>query len=270
MARLGIIAGGGGLPRKLIDTCKREGRNFFVLAFKGQTDPALVEGIPHFWAKLGATGSAISILKKENVDTLVMAGAIRRPSLAELKPDWRTIQIFARLGAKAFGDDALLRAIADEIESNGFKVVGAHEVAPEIITPAGILGKRKPDAGHAEDMDIAIRTAKTLGALDIGQAAIVQQGIVLGVEAVEGTDALIARCRILKRKGRGGVLVKSCKPQQDQRLDLPTIGMRTVRNAFEAGLEGIAVEAGASIILDRENVVDAADKLGIFIAGFNA
>lgn len=263
MPRLGIIAGGGALPERLVAACKRDNRDYFVLGLKGQADIT-----PNAWTRLGALGNTIGILKENAVDTLVMAGAVRRPTLAELKPDWRTIQVFARLGAKALGDDMLLRAVAGEFEKDGFRIVGAHEVEPALITPPGVLGKTQPTAGHQADIDAGIRAARSLGVLDIGQGAVVQQGIVLAVEAVEGTDALIDRCRSLKRKGRGGVLVKSCKPQQDRRLDLPTIGLRTIRKCFEAGIEGIAIEAGASIILDRESVVDAADKLGLFVVGF--
>jgi DUF1009 family protein len=226
------------------------------------------EGAPHGWVKLGATDEAIALLKAEKIDELVMAGSVRRPGLLEMKPDWRTLQIFARLGLAALGDDALLRAVAAELEKEGFRIVGAHEIEPSLITSEGLLTQKAPSAENNADIEYGIKVVKALGQLDVGQAAVVQQGIVLGLEAVEGTDALLKRCKSLRRKGRGGVLVKGCKPQQDRRLDLPTIGLRTVRLAYEAGLEGIAVEAGASLVLDREAVAAAADKLGIFITGF--
>ena len=267
MPRLGIIAGGGALPQKLIEACKRDGRDFFVLGFKGQTEETLVTGVPHAWTRLGATNAAIDILKKHGVDTLVMAGAMRRPSLVELRPDWRTVRVFAKLGKKAFGDDALLRAVAGELEGEGFQMVGAHEIEPALIVGEGVLGTVQPLPEQMADINKGVQVAKQLGAMDVGQAAVVQEGIVLGVEAIEGTDALIKRCKPLARKGRGGVLVKCCKPQQDKRMDLPAIGQRTVRNAHEAGLAGIAVEAGASIILDCAAVTKAADKLGLFILG---
>lgn len=270
MTRLGIISGGGGLPRKLIERCRRDNRDVFVLAFRGQTDEMTVEGIPHAWTKLGATGEAIDILKKNAVNDLVMAGRIRRPSLSEMKPDFRTLQVFAKLGLRALGDDLLLRAVAGELEKEGFRVLGAHEVDPGLLTPEGILGARQPQPEHKADIDFGIRTAKTLGALDVGQAVVIQQGIAIGLEAIEGTDALLERCAKLRRKGRGGVLVKACKPQQDKRLDLPAVGLRTVRKAYEAGLEGIAVEAGSSLLLDREEVIAAADSLGIFLMGFRS
>jgi DUF1009 family protein len=270
MARLGIIAGGGNLPKKLIVACQRASRDFFVLALQGQAEKALVDGVPYQWVRIGATDEAISILKAEHVDEVVMAGTVRRPGLLEMKPDWRTLQVFARLGLSALGDDALLRAVAGELEKDGLKLIGAHEIEPSLITPEGLLTKKAPSPENDADLQYGIKVIKTLGQLDVGQAAIVQQGIVLGVEAVEGTDALLKRGRGLKHQGRGGVLVKGCKPQQDKRLDLPTVGLRTVRLAHEAGLEGIAVEAGASLILDREAVAEAADKLGMFITGFKA
>ncbi len=268
MSRLGIIAGGGGLPARLIAACRRDQRPFFVLGLKGQTDGGILRDTSHAWSRLGATSESIKILKSNDVDTLVMAGAIRRPSLAEMKPDLRTIQIFAKLGLRALGDDALLRTVAEEAEKEGFRLIGVQEIEPGLLSPEGVIGKVAPTAEHRADIDFGIRVAKDLGRLDVGQACVVQQGIVLGVEAVEGTDALLERCRKLRRKGRGGVLVKSCKPQQDRRLDLPAIGLRTVRRAYEAGLEGIAIEAGAAVLLDRDEVAAAADKLGMFILGF--
>jgi DUF1009 family protein len=268
MSRIGIIAGGGSLPQKLVDACKHGQRDFFVLALQGQADKSLVGGVPHKWVRIGATDEAISILKSEHVDEVVMAGSVRRPGLLEMKPDWRTVQVFARLGLSALGDDVLLRAVAGELEKDGFKVIGAHEIEPALITAEGLLTKKTPSAENNADLQYAIKTVKTLGQLDIGQAAVVQQGIVLGVEAVEGTDGLLKRCKGLRRKGHGGVLVKGCKPQQDQRMDMPVIGTRTVKMAYEAGLEGIAAEAGVTLILDRDAVIEAADKFGLFVTGF--
>ena len=270
MSRLGIIAGGGGLPRKLIEACQREDKPFFVLAIQGQTDKKNLKDIPHSWCRIGAIGEAINILNAEKVDTLVLAGSVRRPGLPEMRPDWRTIQVFARLGMAAFGDDTLLRAVSAEFEKEEFKLVGAHEIEPRLLMPEGVLTKKTPSSENKVDVEYGIKVVRELGLLDVGQAVVVQQGIVLGVEAVEGTDALLERCKGLRRKGRGGVLVKICKPQQDKRMDLPTIGLQTLRYALEAGLEGIAVEAGASLLLDREEVVASADRLGVFVMGFKA
>ena len=270
MGRLGIIAGAGTLPKELIDACRRDQRDFFVLGIEKHADPAFLADAPHQYVRLGQTGTSIAILKKNNVDTVVMAGAVRRPTLSEMRPDWRTIQVFARLGSRALGDDALLRAVSAELESEGFRVVGVQDIEPALITPPKTLTAFTPLPDHMADIEYGIRVTKVLGQMDVGQAAVVQQGIVLGLEAVEGTDALLDRCRSVRRKGRGGVLVKSCKPQQDKRADLPTIGIRTVRKAYEAGLVGIAVEAGSTIILGRQDVVEAANRLGLFIHGYTA
>lgn len=268
MARLGIIAGAGTLPKELIEACRRDKRDFFVLGIEKHVDASILDGTAHACVRLGQTEASIAILKKNNVDTVVMAGAVRRPTLAEMRPDWRTVQVFAKLGRRALGDDALLRAVAQELEQEGFRVAGVQDIEPALLTPALTLSVLKPQPDHLIDIEAGIQVTKVLGQLDVGQAAVVQQGIVLGVEAVEGTDALLDRCRLLRRKGRGGVLVKSCKPQQDKRTDLPTVGIRTVRKAFEAGLEGIAVEAGATIILGRQDVTEAADRLGLFLHGY--
>jgi DUF1009 family protein len=268
MSRLGIIAGAGGLPRQLVDACQLQGRDFYILGLERQTDPLLVKGLDHGWTRLGALAQGIDLLKSGGVDTLVLAGGVRRPSLPELKPDWRTMKVFMRLGGAAFGDDTLLKAVRDELQAEGFDFIGAHEILPELLTPARVLGRVQPQTQDDKDIDFAIHITKTLGVLDVGQSAVVQQGISLAVEAIEGTDALLQRVRGLKRKGGGGVLVKSCKPQQDKRFDLPTIGPKTVARAAEAGLSGIAVEAGASLIVEREKTIAAADACGLFIKGF--
>lgn len=267
MTRLGLIAGGGDLPRRLAAAAREQGREVFILGLRGQTDPSLMQGFSHAWTRLGATSEAIDILKSNGVVELVMAGAVRRPALGDLKPDWRTLRAFSRLGLRALGDDMLLRAVAAELESEGLKVLGAHHIDPGLLAPEGVMGRIAPGEGHVADIETAARAARALGALDIGQGAVAQQGIVLGLEAVEGTDALIARCGVLRRKGRGGVLVKLPKPNQDRRLDLPAVGIRTVIKCHEAGLEGIAVGAGGTLILDRAAVADVADRLGLFLMG---
>ncbi len=196
---------------------------------------------------------------------------MRRPSLAALRPDWRAAKFFARVGYRALGDDGLLSAVVAELEREGFQVVGPDQVLGAGLAPEGRL---RPDpsrcAGDGRYRAWRAHRARALGALDIGQAVVVQQGLVLGVEAIEGTDELIRRCAALRREGPGGVLVKVEKPGQEQRADRPTIGPRTVALAAEAGLRGIAVEAGATIVLDRGEVVAAADRAGLFVLGIRA
>ena len=266
--RLGIIAGGGGLPRRLIESCRAKGREVFVLALDGEADPETVEAVPHAWCRMGAAGKALGLLRDNDVTELVLAGGIRRPTLSAVRPDWRAAKFFAKVGYRMLGDDGLLSAIVKELEIEGFHLVGAHELLDGGATvPEGTLGRLAPSEEATADIVRGIAMARAIGALDIGQAVVVQQGLVLGVEAIEGTDALLERCAKLRRGGPGGVLVKLEKPGQESRVARPTIGPRTVRLAAEAGLQGIAVEAGATLLLDRDEVVRAADAAGLFVVG---
>jgi DUF1009 family protein len=266
---LGILAGSGGLPRILAETASADGRSIFIVAFRGQADPATVVGFPHVWVRLGEAGKTISELRKAGVLDLVMAGAVRRPSLGELGLDWRGTQLFARIGARALGDDGLLSAVTRELELEGFRLIGADTVLAHSVASAGLMGAHAPDEQASADIAHGVRIARVLGSLDIGQAVVVQQGLVLGVEAIEGTDALLIRAGEQRRDGVGGVLVKIAKPQQERRVDLPTIGIRTVARAAASGLRGIAVEASASIVLDRPATIAAADAAGLFLVGLD-
>lgn len=266
-SKLAILAGGGPLPAMLARAVRGSGRDVFVVAFTGHTDPVSTEGFPHLWSRFGAAGSVIRRLHEEGVGEIVFVGPVRRPSFGDLMPDWWTTQFLARIGVRALGDDGLLRAIAGALEAEGFRVRGLHELLDGLLTSPGPVGRCFPDEQAERDIARGVAVARGLGALDVGQGAVVQQGLVLAVEAVEGTDAMLSRCRDLARPGPGGVLVKTSKPQQDNRLDLPTIGETTVVNAAAAGLRGIAVEAGGSLIVDRAGVAAAADRLGLFVVG---
>jgi DUF1009 family protein len=265
--RLGIVAGGGGLPRRLVESCRAAGRDVFVLALEGAAEPGTVRDVPHAWCRIGAAATGLALLRENNVSELVLAGGIRRPSLAALRPDWRAAKLFARIGRRALGDDGLLSAVVRELEQEGFRVIGADELLDAEPVPEGPLGKIRPDGQSEADIEHGLRVAWTLGVLDVGQSVIVQQGLVLGVEAIEGTDELLRRCARLRREGPGGVLVKVAKPGQERRADRPTIGPRTIALAAETGLRGIAIEADATIVLDRDEVVGAADDAGLFVVG---
>jgi len=268
MSRIGIIAGKGSLPEKLIAACARNKKSCFVIAIKGQTDAKILKDVPFKWVKLGETSETIKILKEENITSIVMGGAIKRPGIFDLNPDLKTMQIIADVGISSLGDDKLLRAITKELEKEGFKIIGAHEIEPSLLTPKQLLTKAIPSKDNMADIEQGMKVAKGIGALDIGQAVIIQQGVVIGVEAVEGTNELIERYSKLKyERGYSGVLVKASKPNQDVRIDLPTIGPKTVEVAFKAGLAGIAIEANASMILEREKTIEVADKLGMFVIG---
>lgn len=265
--KLGIIAGGGDAPRRLMQALEETGRPYFLICLEGHADPDLGAGKDHIRIPLGAGAKLRDGAREAGVEDIVMVGRVRRPSITELKPDWLALQKLTKIGLTMLGDDGLLQAVGKIIEEEGFRLIGAHEVFTDLLTPAGVLGQHHPDAGAWADIRRGIEVATALGQVDVGQAVVVQQGVVLGVEAIEGTDALLTRCAGLKREGEGGVLVKLCKPQQDRRFDLPALGPQTVHNAITAGLRGIAAHAGASLLIDRAQAILDADKAGVFVVG---
>lgn len=268
--KLGIVAGGGTLPKKLIDYCIRNEIPYFVLAITGNAlESDFTSDIPHLFIRIGQAGTGFKRFKDECVQDIVMIGTIRRPTLADLVPDLRTAAFFSKIGLKSLGDDGILRALIKEIEAEKMKVIGIHEIMPELLLPLGILTSKKPDKQAIADIKRGIEAALKLGELDIGQSVIVQQGLVLGVEGIEGTDELIKRCGTYKRKGDGPVLVKLRKTTQDMRVDLPTIGVKTIENAHQSGLKGLAVHAENALIADKENVIKLADKYKMFLIGIN-
>lgn len=261
---LGIIAGAGALPGLLVSAARAQGRGFTVLGITGFCDPALA----NHWIHMGEAGRAFDLLKSAGAEEVVLAGGLRRPALGDIKPDLKGAGILARIAARLLpgvGDDTLLSAIIAEFEREGFRIVGADQVLSDLLAPSGRLGAHAPDAGALADITVGLDAARGLGAADKGQAVIVLTGAVIGTEDAEGTDALIAR------HGKpGAVLVKAKKPQQERRADLPTIGPATVENAARAGLKGIAVEAGHTLVLGREEVARAADAAGLFVVGVPA
>ncbi|MBM3487386.1 MAG: LpxI family protein [Alphaproteobacteria bacterium] len=268
---LGIVAGGGALPAALIAACRAEGRPVFVLALEGQAEPgAAIETAPHAWLRLGEAGRGITLLRDAGITEIVLAGRVRRPSLTELRPDRWTARVMAKVGWSVFGDNALLATLVREIEAEGFRIVRPEAILAAILATSGTYGRHAPDPIAMRDIERGAAVVRALGTLDIGQAVVVQEGLVLGVEAIEGTDALIGRCAALARTGPGGVLVKLAKPGQELRVDLPTIGPTTVERCAAAGLRGIAVEAGRTLVLDRGATVAAADTRGLFLTGIEA
>ncbi|MFM8681935.1 MAG: LpxI family protein [Alphaproteobacteria bacterium] len=265
--RLGVLAGGGNLPASVVDAARAQGRDVFVLAFEGQTEAGWLAGVEHAWVRLGQFADAFARLRAAGVGEVCLIGPVRRPSLSELRPDWRAAQALARIGVRAFGDDGLLSAVVREIEAEGFAVVGADEILGALAARRGSYGRVEPGPRDHEDIARGVAVLQALGAVDVGQAVVVERGVVLGIEAIEGTDALVARCAALRREASGGVLVKIAKPAQERRVDLPTIGVRTVGAVADAGLAGIAVEAGRTLVADARAVAEAADARGIFVFG---
>ncbi len=271
--RLGLVAGGGGLPLALAAHCRAVGRPVTVLRLEGFADPALAayEGRA---VGLGRFGETVEALRAAGCRSVCFAGAVSRPDFMALDFDAVGRAAAPSLVAAArAGDDALLRAVAAVFEAQGFAVEGAHAVMASLALPAGALGARAPSPEHMSDIARALDVARRMGALEIGQGAVVARGLVLAVEAQEGTDAMLARVAALPEALRGvptaraGVLAKAPKPIQDLRLDMPTLGVRTVEGAAQAGLAGIAGEAGAVLVVDRDAVIAAADRLGLFVVG---
>lgn len=268
--KLGIIAGGGAIPGHLIQHCRDQGRDVFVVAVDGHADALALDDIPHLRTRLGAVGKVITSLHEAAVQEIVLIGSLRRPSLTELRPDARGTRLLMKAGKAAFGDDGLLSTVVGELEGEGFTVVGADAIVSELLVPAGPLGEVTPDKQAEQDIQRGREVVEGLGKLDLGQATVVQDGYVLAIEAAEGTDMMLSRCAELRREGAGGVLVKCRKPGQDRRVDLPTIGSRTIETAVAAGLRGIAVEAGHTMLVDRSAAVEKANQHGVFIVGFEA
>ena len=268
-APLGILAGGGELPFLLVQASRASGREPFVIAFNGFTEQRVVAGTRHAWVDLAKVGQTMRHLHEAGCRAVVFAGGMRRPSLSSLIPDLRGAAVLAKI-ARAGGDDAVLRVLVAEMEAEGFRVLGADDILGDLIARAGSMGTHAPALDAWSDIRRGAAVVRALGAVDVGQAAVVQQGIVLGVEAAEGTDALLARCGALRREGRGGVLVKLKKPGQERRTDLPMIGAATVINAAAAGLVGVAVEAGEALVMGRAQVAAEADARGLFVYGLTA
>jgi UDP-2,3-diacylglucosamine hydrolase len=269
MRKVGLVAGGGILPRAAADAVMAAGNSVHVVALDGHARLEDFEGLDCTVCRLGAVGAILEALHSAGVDDVCMIGKVSRPSLSQLRPDKRAIGLIARYGFGALGDDALLRAVAKVLISEGFRLVGVHHLIGGVLLSAGSIGSKLPTPDELMDIGKGLKIARKIGQADIGQAIVIQQGVILAVEAIEGTDRLIGRTKELVFPGRGPILVKACKPQQDSRLDLPTIGPTTIHNAAAAGFSGVAAEAGRTLVADLDNLRNAADEAHIFVYGAN-
>jgi UDP-2,3-diacylglucosamine hydrolase len=269
--KLGIIAGAGLLPRRIVDRCLAQRRDFQLLLLDGHADPALHSGLSFHTVRLGAVGEMFDRLRQAGCREVVFAGKVERPSWRELRPDWRAARFLADFALKADkGDNALMAAIVATCEAEGFKVRAPAELLGEERLTPGPLGRLSPTASQSHDIALGVTVAQQIGRLDIGHAVAVQGGLVLGVEAAEGTDALIERCGRLRRDGGGPVLVKLRKPQQEIRADPPTIGPATIAHAATAGFSGIAIDAAGTLIIDLETTIATADRSALFLVAVEA
>jgi DUF1009 family protein len=273
-APLGLIAGGGDLPRAVAHSARESGRDVFVVCLTGSMLPDWEAAFQHTWLTPGEPGRIVRALKAAGCDEILLAGKVDRPKFSDMKLDAKGMLLLPRaIAAARQGDDALLRFIVGICEDEGLRAVSVAQAAPGLICGADALGRVTPDAAGIDDIAAAFKVVRALGAADVGQAAVVCDGLTLAVEAAEGTDAMIARVGSLREALRGtanaprGVLVKALKPTQDSMTDMPVVGVQTVRNAHAVHLAGIALEAGTSLIVDKAAVAAEADRLGLFVVG---
>ncbi len=274
---VGVIAGGGTMPFAVADLLTARGLAAVIFALKGACDPAGVARFRHHWISVGQVGKATRLFRSEGCRDLIFIGSVARPALSEIRLDWGTLRVMAHVVA-AFrgGDDHLLSGIGRILEQDGFRMVGIKDAAPDLLMPEGAITRAVPDGNAAADIARGREVLGALGPFDIGQAAIIIDGQVVAVEDIEGTDGLLARVARLRADGRiptkagRGVLVKAPKSGQDLRFDLPAVGPNTVEGAARAGLAGIAVAAGNTLVAESQAMIEAADKAGLFVTGLPA
>jgi UDP-2,3-diacylglucosamine hydrolase len=272
---LGLICGTGTVPFAVAEAVRRRGRPVVLFALRGWADAAAVTAYPHHWIALGQFGRFCRLARTERCRDLVLVGGLVRPPLLQLRLDWGTLRQMPLI-IRSFrgGDDHLLSGMGRMFESVGFRLIGAHEAAPEITAPGGALGRISPAAATADDIARGFALLAATSTFDIGQAAVVAGRRVVAIEAAEGTDAMLDRVAAMRASGRitvaagTGVLVKAPKRRQDRRFDLPSIGPGTVTRAAKAGLAGIAVIAGATIMAEPQRIAEEADRAGLFVAGY--
>jgi UDP-2,3-diacylglucosamine hydrolase len=274
MDPVAVICGGGSLPATVADALIGQGRGVVMFPLFGWADPAAVERFRHHWIHIGQLGRFLRFARSEGCRDLVMIGTLVRPPIRHIRLDMETLRVMPRI-IRSFrgGDDHLLSGIGRIVEDYGFRLLGAHEVAPQILAPLGPIGRCAPTPRDEVDIKRALALLAAIGPFDVGQAAVVADGRVLAVEAAEGTDHMLAHIAEMRRGGRirsaagTGVLVKAPKPSQDRRFDLPTVGPSTVEHAAAAGLAGLAVVAGEVIVAEPVRVAALADTAKIFVAG---
>jgi len=271
---LAVVCGGGSLPFTVADAVMKRGRRAVLFAIEGWADPERIRAYPHHWASLGRFGWFCRTARAEGCRDVVFIGSLIRPPIWQLRPDLKTLRLLPRI-LRLFhgGDDHLLSGIASIFEEHGFRLIGAHEIAPEILMPEGVLGRQTPSSRDRADIERGLALLNATSPFDIGQGAVVADARVIAIEAAEGTDGMLARVEQLRRAGQleaasgRGVLIKAAKRHQDRRLDLPSIGPQTVEGAKRAGLAGIAVTAGSTILADPNRIAAVADRENLFVVG---
>ena len=265
---LGLVAGAGQFPLLCAKAAKRRGRRVVAIAHRGETDSSLSKEVDQIeWVHLGQLGRLIKILKKAGASEAIFAGSITKTRMfRDARPDLRAIKLWGALKNRL--DDGILRAVADEIEGEGIQILPSTILLKELLVPPGVLTRRSPSKSQWKDIRFGWRLAKDLGRLDIGQCVVVKDRAVLAVEAIEGTDNTIFRGGQLG--GRGAVVIKVCKPRQDIRFDLPSIGTRSIQKMAQVKASVLAVEVGRTLFFDRDSTIDLANRSGIAIVGIDS
>ncbi|MBO6892991.1 MAG: UDP-2,3-diacylglucosamine diphosphatase LpxI [Roseibium sp.] len=274
--RIALIAGNGSLPGQIVDALSQSGRDFQLVAIRGEADER-TRHLADTELGWGEIGRLYSFLKRTDCkEVLLIGGVSKRPDFTSILGDFGTLKRLPTIfRALAGGDDSLLTKVIRLFEDEGYRVVGIKDVAPELLASSGVLGSVGPKDSDWQDLELALTATKKLGELDIGQAAVAVGGRVVALEGAEGTDAMLERCASLRQsgrirvKGRTGVLVKTAKPNQDLRVDLPTVGPRTIDLAVEAGLAGIAIEAQGALIAEKDATLARANEVGLFVIGID-
>lgn len=274
---IGLIAGGGVLPFAVADALAARGIAPVIFALKGFCDPVQVVRFRHRWIALGRFGSLTKAMRSEGCRDILFIGALVRPALSDIRLDWGSLRLIpAFVAGLRGGDDHLLSTAAGFFEKSGFRLIGIKDVVPELLMPEGCLTHAKPDSAALADIAIGRDMLHAISPFDIGQAVVVIDNHVVATEDIGGTDSLLARVARLREEGRlrakrgRGVLVKGPKHGQDLRFDLPALGPLTVAGVAEAGLAGIAIAAGYSVVAEPQVMIEAADNAGVFITGVRA
>jgi DUF1009 family protein len=268
MEKIGIVCGSGKYPHMIAKACVDQSREFCLLFLNGFCDAQNWPDVPQLSVNIGEIGKALEFFHNNNVVKVVFAGGVKRPNFNQLSMDTTGASWLAKLGKNIFfGDDTLLRSIAHLLESEGFELISGADLLNDVFLSIELATTTIPSDADYKDIACGFHIAKSIGELDVGQAVVVDQGLILGIECVEGTDQLIERCASLRKSPKGGVLVKVAKPQQSLKMDLPTIGEKTIENLHKYGFSGVAVEAQKCILVNKQSVIERANELGIFLIG---
>ena len=265
--KLAIIAGNGNIPFYLLEECEKKGRDYCLIIIEGHGKELANKYKVDFTVSLSKMGKAIKFVKGLEIKDILMVGGIDRPSLKNIIPDLWTAKFLAKMGSNIGGDNSILSNLTKSLEKEGFNILAPENIIPSLLCPNGVLGKNKPNKDNKKDILDGFKIAKILGLNDIGQSLVIENGLVLAVEAAEGTDNMISRAGLLKKEEKGGVLIKIIKPQQDKRIDRPVIGINTLKAIKDAGLDGVAIESKEILIINFNEVISYANNEGLFIEG---